>query len=358
MGITRVSGRVRPWRVQYYTTLHESGRLVRRRTSKYFSSRRHAIAFYHARALEDEALAAGLSSIVPADMDRLVAELVAGHFSHKSARYLKGEAGRLHAIAAYWAGQPVHTITAPDVTAFLHGLLDRGLSTKTVKNYHGLLSLIFRQAKLRQHVGESPMDHVPAPRVVPRREVTALTDVELAKLIRAGGRPEHAEVVRVCLLMIHTGVRLGELLRVRVERDVDAAANVLRVRSVEGAATKNAKPRTIPLSPVARELLAGTKVGPIWGLTGRALDARLRKLGKELGVHLHAHRFRHTFCSLNMANGVPAPVVTSWLGHGSSQITQRYTHLSGHDQRWATLDIGKKLGSDWAQVNRKQRTAT
>ena len=320
-------------------------------------SRKHAVAFDLTRALEAEAFDAGLSDVVPVAMDKLVAELVAGHFSHKSARYLKGEAGRLHAIAAHWVGQPVHTITAPDVTAFLHSLLDKGLATKSVKNYHGLLSLIFNQAKLRKHVGDNPMAFVPAPRVVPRREVAALSEVELAKLIRAGGQPEHAEVVRICLLLIHTGVRLGELLRVRVERDVDYTANVLRVRSVEGAATKNAKPRTIPLSPVAREMLASARVGPIWPLTGRALDARLRKLGKELGVHLHAHRFRHTFCSLNMANGVPASVVTSWLGHGSSQITQRYTHLSGHDQRWATLDVGKKLGSNWAHLERKRRAA-
>ncbi|HOX21847.1 MAG TPA: site-specific integrase, partial [Elusimicrobiales bacterium] len=247
------------------------------------------------------------------------------------------ERARLTKLSAMFGDRLLHEITAADVQARLFELEDAGLASKTIANYHGLLSVIYKQGKLRQHVGDNPMEKVPRPKVVPRNEVTALSEIEVERLLRYPC-PERP----VIMLLIHTGLRMGELVRVRVERDVDFEANVLVVRSVEGAATKNRKPRTIPLTPAARATLAGIRVGPVVGMTRWGLEKRLQKIGRELGFKVNAHRLRHTFCSLNMANGVPEPVVQRWLGHGSATITRRYTHLSGHDQRWATLSVGEK----------------
>lgn len=355
MGVHRVEGRVAKWRVRYYEIAHEGGRLVRLRKSRYFKARDLAKAFWHEKSRESEAFNAGLTKIIPITMSRFVAELAEGHFAHLSPRYLKGEWGRLDHIATYWEGKEMHRIEAPEVQAFIHRLLDKGLATKTAKNYHGLLSLIFNQAKLRHYVETNPMEYVPAPKVVPRRTVDALSEIELARIVKAGEKPECEKTVKTALILIHTGMRLGEMLRVRVERDVDFERNCLRVRSVEGAETKNRKPRVVPFSDVALGFFREIKVGPIWEGSGRTFDAQLRKLGENLKVHLHAHRFRHTFASLNLAAGVPEPIVSAWLGHGSSQITKRYTHLSGYDQHFARLEVGKKLRPDCAQRNEKRR---
>lgn len=338
MGVTKVKGKTRPWKVYYYEIESEGGRQLRKRRARYFLSRTQADSFWHMKTLEYEAFTAGLSSIIPKHFDKFIDEMIEGYFKYKSPTYLKGEKGRLANIAERWRGVEMHRVRPADLQAFLFQLTDQGLASHTVKNYHGLLSLLFKQAKLRQFISENPMERVPAPKVVARREVTALSEIELAKVLRC-----KSDIKPVILFLIHTGLRLSELLRVRVERDCDFGANSLRVRSIENEATKNKKWRVIPLTEVARGILADMRVGQVWEGTGRSLDNQLRKLGAEIGVHLHAHRFRHTFCSLNMANGVPEAVVQSWLGHGSATITKRYTHLLGHDQRWATLDVGREF---------------
>lgn len=359
MGIYRIKGKTASWRARCYEIAHEGGRLIKRRVSRNFKSRELAKAFYCEKSRDSEAFEAGLTKIIPISMSKFIAELTTGHFAHRSPRYLKGEWGRLDRIATEWDGRDMHKIEAPEIQAFIYRLLDEGLSTKTAKNYHGLLSLIFSQADLRHHVESSPMKYVPAPKVVPRREVDALSEIEIARLERAGENPLWGDTIKTAMILIHTGMRIGEMIRVRVERDVDFENNTLRIRSVEGAETKNKKPRIVPFSPVAKRFFLEITAGPIWPLTSRAFDARLRKLGKELNIHLHAHRFRHTFASLNMAAGVPEPVVSSWMGHGSSQITKRYVHLGGRDQQYANLEIGKKLirkfGPDLGQQDEKQR---
>ncbi|MFA4971994.1 MAG: site-specific integrase [bacterium] len=334
---------------------YEGGRLIRRRVSKYFENRDLAKAFWHEKSKDSEAFKAGLTKTIPITLNRFIAEMTEGHFAHRSPKYLAGEWGRLDLMATYWEGKEMHKIEAPEIQAFLYRLSDQGLASKTVKNYHGLLSLIFNQAKLRHHVESNPMEYVPAPKVVPRREVTALSEIDIARLVKAGESPAWEKAVKTALILIHTGMRLGEMLKVRVERDVDFERNCLRVRSVEGAETKNKKPRVIPFSDVCRGFFAEIRVGPIWSETGRVFDAQLRKLGDVLKIHLHAHRFRHTFASLNLAAGVPEPMVSAWLGHGSSAITKRYTHMSGYDLQFARLEVGKNLRPICAQFDEKSR---
>jgi integrase len=356
MGIDRRENRPKkPWRVQYNEATYVGSAVVPVRKTKYFSTKALASNFLAKKNAELEGFKAGMSKLVPVTMERFVKDMMLTHFSHRSKRYFAGERGRLVRIGASWKGVNLHEISHQDIQAFLYKLSDgdkdakiKGVSSKTVKNYHGLLSLLFRHAKLRNHIREeNPMTYVPAPKVVARREVLAMSELELADMIRAGQEERWNQVVKVALILIHTGMRLGELLRVRVERDVDLASNCLRIRSVEGAETKNRKPRMIPLTPVARNLLSEIRVGPIWSGTARMLDHQFRLLGSAITVHLHAHRFRHTFCSLNLAAGVPEPVVVSWLGHGSATITKRYTHMSGLDQQYARLEVGKKLASNW-----------
>lgn len=346
MAITKVKGKSKPWKVYYYEIAVDAGRRIRTRKARYFESRSHAVTFDHMKALEYESYEAGLSNIIPITFEKFVADMWESFFVHKAPSYQASERSRLKLLSELFGGMEMHHIRAAEIQAKLFGLEDSGLSSKSIGNVHGLLSLLFKQARLRQHVSENPMEMVPRPKVVPRREVVALSELELARVLKYEG-----EELDLILLFIHTGLRMGEMCRLRVERDADFAANVLHVRNIEGAETKNRKWRTMPLTEVARDILKSVRVGPVVKMTRWGLEKRLRAVGDAIGVKVNSHRLRHTFCSLNMANGVPEPVVQRWLGHGSATITKRYTHLLGHDQKWATLDVGRRTSEKVRAVN-------
>jgi len=348
MGITKDRGtrgkpRQRQWKVNYYEIEVCNGRRIKKRKRRFFTTKPEADAFYHMKALELERFEAGITKIMPKAFDEFVGVMLETHFKHKSYEYQKGSKGPLRKMVAFFKDTPMHQIQPAELQSFLYQSLDEGLSTKTVRNYYGLLSVIYTQAKLRHHIEASPLDHVKPPQWVQRREVTAFTEIELQRILKE----IPTELRDVVLLLLHTGMRVGELLRVRVERDVDFEANTVVVRSYEGHETKSRKSRVVPLTPVSREIFAQIRVGPVWTNTYKSLDNKLRRFAKSVGLsNIHCHRFRHTFCSLNMARGVPESVVRSWLGHEGSAITKRYTHLRGLDQQWATLDIGKSAVRD------------
>lgn len=121
---------------------------------------------------------------------------------------------------------------------------------------------------------------------------------------------------------------------VRVERGWDAKAGEV--------ATKNAKPRTVPIAAPLRELLlchlmrTGRRDGGlVFGATAtepfeakrlrdRAdaawTDAKLRRIT--------LHECRHTFASYLIAAGVNAKAVSVYMGHASVAFTlDRYGHL-------------------------------
>lgn len=342
MGVTRLKGRPRPWKVDYYETAVIDGRVVKRRRAKFFRNKQLADDYWHTKALEFDAYEAGLSQIIPRKFSDFKHDYLNTYLAYRSPSYQRSETCRLNAVADHFGDVELHRVTAAGIQSFLYRLMDEGISTKTAKNYLGLISGIFTQARLRQHVKENPCSNVSLPAVIQRREARSLTPLELTKLLRAATARERDAL----LVFVHTGIRLDEFMRIRVERDVDFKNNVLFVRSTEAAPTKNRKPRTIPLTKVAVSIFRRVKVGPVIpGLKYHGVQSMLERLRDRTGISFTAHWLRHTFSSFNQADGVPESVVQGWLGHGSSSITKRYTHTRGLDQRWATMTFGEQFVS-------------
>jgi integrase/recombinase XerD len=70
---------------------------------------------------------------------------------------------------------------------------------------------------------------------------------------------------------------------------------------------------------------------------GRRIDRRhlakhLSRLGKRAGVvHVHPHRFRHTFAITYIQNGGDAYTLQSLLGHSSLDMVKRYLKIAKTD---------------------------
>jgi len=120
-------------------------------------------------------------------------------------------------------------------------------------------------------------------------------------------------VIKFCLM---TGQRLGEVTGLtRAELDLDRG-----VWNIPGSRTKNSYPHSVPLSPLALELIneapANQENGGIWGVGPNHVGGVIREQ-LQRGKHWSAHDLRRTALSKMAELGV-APIV---LGHVANHRT-------------------------------------
>src|SRR5262245_14270612 len=178
-----------------------------------------------------------------------------------------------------------------------------------------------------------------------------LSPAELARLGDALRAHESAHPLAVAALrlLLFTGARCGEVLGLRWA-EVDFEAACLRLPAER---TKEKRPKSIPLAPPAREVLAslprlddvlvfqGTR-------TGRPLSLQtpwesVRRAAALEGVRLHD--LRHGFASAGVATGSSLFIVGKLLGHTQASTTMRYSHLENDPLRAAANAIGCRLAA-------------
>lgn len=143
----------------------------------------------------------------------------------------------------------------------------------------------------------------------------------------------------VARLLISTGLRVGEVTRVRL-CDVSNGGGCIRVRG------KGDRERTVYVSndellqdfnayielrrlhAVPSEYLFVNSRGA--RLTESAFRKRLRTVSTELDIapHLTPHRFRHSAATMLIEEGVDIRLVQRLLGHASIATTEIYTKVS------------------------------
>ncbi len=175
-----------------------------------------------------------------------------------------------------------------------------------------------------------------------RQQAAVLRELERA---RAGAKTEFGKMLAirdktVALLLVHTGIRIGECCALLLEDiTLGERSGLVRIRSGKGE-----KYREIPLNNTARQALRewlavkpqvennflflsrnGERMQP------RAIQDELERIGKRLGIELTPHTLRHT-CAHNMVEmGIPLDQVAAILGHKRLETTRIYTAPSQGD---------------------------
>ncbi len=187
----------------------------------------------------------------------------------------------------------------------------------------------------------------------PRRLPRAVSTVDLVRIVRClqersgvgsidyscDRRPVPLTLLLGVLLMVTTGVRVGEL--VALERgDVDVESRTLLIRGKgrrerlvyfpndELAALLVAYMGPCAASEKSAEPLLRNRSGR--PLTTAAFRASLRSLGRglELRYNLTPHMLRHTAATQLIEAGVDIRFIQRLLGHASLTTTEIYTHVS------------------------------
>jgi integrase/recombinase XerD len=149
-------------------------------------------------------------------------------------------------------------------------------------------------------------------------------------------RPTAARDKALVYLLLDTGLRVGEVTRLRIE-DIDLSNGEVHVAPY-GSGQKT-KPRTVFLGKVSRRAvwyyLSSRDYRldePLFKLSDRNIRLLLLRMGERANVpNVHPHRFRHTFAIYYLRNGGDVFTLQRLLGHSSLDMVQHYLALADTD---------------------------
>ncbi len=215
----------------------------------------------------------------------------------------------------------------------MYDMLEKGASHSYVNQCVSALKFFFH--KVLNY--SSPIENLPRPKKE-RKLPNILSRAEVLRLMDAIENPKHRAIM---LVTYSGGLRLGEVVRLRVE-DVDPDRNLIHIRQ-----GKRRKDRYTMLSQFALEALRkyARKYKPkLWLFPGakpgrhlhersvqKVFDRAYKKAGIEKSVSVHT--LRHSFATHLLEQGTDLRYIQELLGHKSSKTTEIYTQVTTRDIR-------------------------
>lgn len=230
------------------------------------------------------------------------------------------------------------------------------LATKTILEYHRLISTIMSQAEKEMLIPYNPATKATPPKV--RKKEPDYYQPEVMDAILAALEQAPLKWRTITYLLIDSGCRRGEAAGLAWD-SIDLEEGIITIerallysakRGVYEGPPKNGRSRTIKLAPETIELLKQHKIeqervrlvlGDRWVESGYVFTQEngermnpdsitdwLNKFSKASGLpHIHPHAFRHTAASTMIANGIDLVTTANELGHANATTTATiYAH--------------------------------
>ena len=250
----------------------------------------------------------------------------------------------LHTWQVYMVAQRLQgpgDLTRLAFRAFLHYLTGMKLSPASIARHVATLRGFCRFLLKERVLAENPILLIESPRQWTRLPKT-LTQEEVNALLghHNGAKPEHIRDTAMLELLYATGLRVSELVNLKLS-DLNLAVGYVL------ATGKGAKQRVVPIGDAARRTLDTylerarlalikrresaylfvTRRGKnmtrqaFWNvLRSRAQQARITKA-------ISPHMLRHSFATHLLEHGADLRSVQAMLGHSKISTTQIYTHV-------------------------------
>ena len=171
--------------------------------------------------------------------------------------------------------------------------------------------------------------------------IKTLDDDDIQKLIAGATNKLTKDLIT---FLIYSGCRKGEALNLKWE-DVDLKTGVIAIKE-----TKTKYDRYIPISKPLRELLSGITKNQDCKYVFNYKAAKIANFRKSFMTacknaglkDMHIHDLRHVFASKMVMNGTSLFITGSLLGHRTTQMTKRYSHLIPETLQKAVDDVFSK----------------
>ena len=232
---------------------------------------------------------------------------------------------------------------------------DEEVSNATKRHRHSHLSTFFRRAVEKGWADGNPVEDVTKPRKEEKKKaffepedvekvIDAIDAYHRLRKDEPGPTPSDGWLKEIMVVAFGTGLRRGELLNLQW-RDVDLENERLFVRHRGDFKPKNGQERAVTLVGDALELLKAMREAqtpipnesvftddrgesPRPDRVTKRFKKYVRKAKLKDREDLHFHSLRHSTASHLTMEGHPKEVVADVLGHTTTRMADKYSHLS------------------------------
>lgn len=224
---------------------------------------------------------------------------------------------------------PVQCVNTDEIRNYLTEYQsEKNISKVTVDNVRRILSSFFSWLEDEDYIIKNPIRRIHKVKTIASVKET-YTDENLENM-----RDSCDELRDLALIDIlaSTGMRIGELVLLNKddinfeERECVVFGKGSKERFVYfDARTKIHLKEYLDSRIDEEEALFVSLRAPYNRLTIGGIEARLRKMGKQLGIHkLHPHKFRRTLATVAIDKGMPIEQLQVILGHKRIDTTLQY----------------------------------
>jgi len=217
-------------------------------------------------------------------------------------------------------------------------LLTAGKAPRTVQYVFSTIRRVWNDAKVKGIITEDcPTKKIKLDRFDNKR-ARYFTHEEADQFLDELKNRNHS-LWEMALVSLHCGLRFGEIANLR-RGDIDTRRKIIGIRdskggfSRHGRMTEEVKEMFMGMDQGAREdLIFPTSNGKRLSDPSKVFKEVILEMGFNAGVtdrrqRLSFHSLRHTYASWLVDRGVGLYDVQKLLGHRSSALTERYSHLS------------------------------
>lgn len=270
----------------------------------------------------------------------------------------------------------IHELTAAHIQSLINSLTEKGYSYSTIKKAYNALHSCLVLAYERDEIKKNPFVGISLPKQTKKEisDIVYFDEKEVAliekyALERYGTGKYKYENGWFIILLLYTGLRVGELLALKWEnidlnrKSLRVSGNLKQVKDRDANSDKAYKvieqtPKTksgnriVPLADKAIEALdylskhrrsdkyvTVTKNGN--SVSARNIDRAFRQIIKATGIEktCGVHSLRHTFASMLFKRGVDVKTVSEILGHSDVSVTYNiYIHVI-EEQKFAAINL-------------------
>jgi len=279
---------------------------------------------------------------------------------------------RLH-VTPSLGDRKLSQLASVDIQKLYTGMLERGLSARTIRYTHAVLSSALQQAVKWDLLSRNPAKAVDLPRN-DQREMKVLSPEQATAFLTAA---KDDRWYALWHLLLVTGMRPGEALalrwsdlegqKVRIQRNLvrhaDGRWELKEPKTQRGRRTVSIPPATATLLQQHRRVQIEERVKSrreyvdqefvFAAGNGSPLDWRILvqrhfdKVIKAAGLpRIRPYDLRHTAATLLLADGENVKVVSERLGHASAALTlDVYSHVLPDMQHGAAERMGRLIGA-------------
>ncbi|MDR0484432.1 MAG: tyrosine-type recombinase/integrase [Alphaproteobacteria bacterium] len=262
-------------------------------------------------------------------------------------------------------------IVKEDIQSFVDWIRGKGLSASSIQNHLAAISAVFTYGVKTGVIEDNPVRKFDKSYVGKSKERIRFLIKDEYKLLLENCSYELLQ--QAMILAVETGLRKSELMSLKWSDQID-----FRKKEITVFYTKNKKHRTIPISPIAFEVLKiiYKNKKKYERLNNKICDyvffnfntwKRIKSFKKSFATakkradieDFRWHDFRHTFATWGLKGWFtwqkyPMDLykLQRWLGHSDIKTTQRYAHLEIQDLH-SLIDYSVVIqweGVKWSEI--------